>query len=123
MIILGWIAAFFLFALFVAILAKTKHETFLESYKNSIKALFFILSFVGLIGFLVFFISAVVVGIAKYEHVDKATVLVCNNVIVAESINGFYYEDKGNAYRDYRNNLTYTPRQGEVCKELLKESN
>jgi len=122
MIILGGIAAFFLFAFFVAILAKDKDETFLESFKNSVKALFFIVSFIGLFGGLVIFIAMMVVGMAKYEHVDKPTVLVCNNVTVAESINGFYYDSRGSAYEDHRNNLTYTPRQGEVCKELLKGS-
>jgi hypothetical protein len=122
MIILGWIAAFFLVALAVALLARSEHETFLESCKNSIRALFFITSFVGLLGGVGFFISAVVIGIAEYEHTDKPTTLVCNNVTVAESADGFVYNSKGGAYEDSRNNLTYTPRQGEVCKELLKES-
>lgn len=121
MIILGWIAAFFLFALVVAVLAKSEYETFLESFKNSIKALLMLLSLVGICGTLVFFIVMIVVGAVKYEHVDKPTVLVCNNTTVAESVNGFVYNSKGGAYEDYRNNLTYTPRQGEVCKELLKE--
>jgi len=122
MIILGWIVVFFLFAFFVAILARDAHETFLESFKNSVKALFYILSFVGICGILVFWVVVVFFGIFKSEHVDKPTALKCNGVIVAESINGFAYDSRGGTYEDYRSNLTYTARQGEVCKELLKEN-
>jgi Kef-type K+ transport system membrane component KefB len=125
MIILGWIAAFFLFALFVAILAKNKNETFLQSFKGSVYALMGIISFFGAALGIAYLLVQLFVETVNYYRGDDIrvatpTILVCNNVTVAESINGFYYEDKGNAYRDYRNNLTYTPRQGEVCKELLK---
>jgi len=122
MIILGWIGFFFLFALVLAILAKGRHETLLQSFKRATKALLFVISFIGLCGVLVFFMLMMVVGTFKHEHVNKPTILVCNNTTVAESVNGFAYNSKGGAYEDYRNNLTYTPRQGEVCKELLKES-
>ena len=42
-------------------------------------------------------------------------------MVVAESIDGFVYSSKSGAYQDCRNNLTYTPKQGEVCKEYRKE--
>jgi hypothetical protein len=123
MIILGWIGFFLLFISILGILSKHPHETFLESCAGVILAMLTAIAIVGGaigIGYLVISLLIATFGDVTVDS-PRPTVLQCNGVVVAESINGFYYEDKGNAYRDYRNNLTYTPRQGEVCKELLKE--
>jgi hypothetical protein len=127
MIILGWIAAFFLFALVVALLARGEHETFLQSFKGSIYALMGIISFFGASLGITYLLVQLFVDTVNYYRggdirVATPTILVCNNITVAESVDGFVYNSKGGAYEDYRSNLTYTPRQGEVCKELLKES-
>lgn len=119
MIILGWIGVLLLIIGMATIFCREEYETYRESFINCCKA------FVMLVGFLVFLWLVFILGVAtlKKEHkpkVNTPTILVCNNITVAESINGFYYSHKSGAYEDYRNNLTYTPRQGEVCKEYLK---
>lgn len=124
MIILGWIGFFLLFVGVVGLFSKSNYETFLQSCGGVILAMLTAIAIVsGVIGigYLVTSLLIATFGDVTVQP-PRPTVLQCNGVVVAESINGFYYEDRGNAYRDYRNNLTYTPRQGEVCKELLKES-
>jgi hypothetical protein len=124
MIILGWIGILLVLLAFFAWISQTKYETYYESF----------ITLCGIVGFIVGFFGAaalfawVIVKMINYSFPEAAknqytpTVLVCNDVRVAESVDGFVYNSKGGAYEDYRNNLTYTPRQGEVCKELLKES-
>jgi hypothetical protein len=123
MIILGWIGFFLLFVSILGILSKHPHETFVESCAGIVGAMLGAIAAIGGVFGIVYLVASLFVATFGDVTVDspRPTVLQCNGVVVAESINGFYYEDKGNAYRDYRNNLTYTPRQGEVCKELLKE--
>jgi hypothetical protein len=124
MIILGWIGILLVLTSFIAWVSKERWETLWESFVKTLTLATFIIAFIGLIILLA-------VGILKMiyltfpertQRVDTPTLLVCNDVRVAESVDGFYYDSKGSAYKDYRNNLTYTPRQGEVCKEYLKES-
>ena len=122
MIILGWIGFFLLFVSVVGILSKEKYETFLQSCAGVVTAMLGAISVIGGVLGVAYLVTSLTIATLEDVTVDppRPTVLQCNGVVVAESINGFYYE--GNAYGDYRNNLTYTPRQGEVCKELLKES-
>jgi hypothetical protein len=125
MIILGWIGILLVLLAFFAWISQTKYESYPESF----------ITLCGIVGVLVGFFGAaalfawVIVKMINYsfpevaKNYDTPTVLVCNDVRVVESVDGFVYNSKGGAYEDYRSNLTYTPRQGEVCKEYLKESN
>jgi hypothetical protein len=124
MIILGWIGFFLLIVSVVGALSKSKYETFLESCVGVVGAMLVAFTTVGCAFGIVYLVTSLLIATFGDVIVDspRPTVLQCNGVVVAESINGFYYQYKANAYRDHRNNLTYTPRRGEVCKELLKES-
>jgi hypothetical protein len=120
MIILGWIGIFLVLTSFIAWVSRERWETLWESFVKTLALATFIIGFIGLLALL----SVIIVKMTYLtltERVDTPTVLVCNDVRVVESVDGFVYNSKGGAYEDYRNNLTYTPRQGEVCKELLKE--
>jgi energy-coupling factor transporter transmembrane protein EcfT len=124
-IILYWIGVFFLFALFVAILAKYEHETFLQSFKGSVVALMGIISFFGAsLGITYLLVQLFVYTVNYYRggdiRVATPTVLICNGTIVGESFDGFSYNKRSGTYIDYRNNITYTPRQGEMCTQVLK---
>lgn len=119
MITLGWVTVILLVISVIAVLSKEKHQTFKDSFMSVIGI---VLGFIaaGLLAFL--FTGLVIASFGEPDNTPKPTILSCNGVVVAESINGFAYNSKGGAYEDYRNNLTYTPRQGEVCKEYLKGS-
>lgn len=124
MIILGWIGVVLLFIVFVAVFAREKHETYPESFINASKAVAGVLTAISaVVGLIYLFVLLMIATFGTPLHRELTpTVLSCNGVIVAESVKGFVYNSKGSAYEDYRNNLTYTPRQGEVCKEYLKGS-
>lgn len=49
------------------------------------------------------------------------TILVCNGITVAESVDGFSLESRSGVYVDYRSNVSYTHKGGETCKEFRKE--
>ena len=123
MIILGWIGFFLLFVSVVGVLSKSKYETFLQSCVGVVVAMLGAIAVIGGLFGVAYLVISLLIATFGDVTVDspRPTVLQCNGVVVAESINGFYYEYNANAYRDQRSNLTYTPRQGEVCKELLKE--
>lgn len=121
MIILGWISVVLLFIGVVAFFGKNSDESYAEAYVTSTKVVACIIGFFGACLLVAWYV--VLLLIATFGEPDrtlKPTILSCNGIVVAESTNGFTYNSKGGAYEDYRNTLTYTPRQGEVCKEYLK---
>ena len=124
MIILGWIGFLLLCLTLLAWLFKSKYETYKESFISLIKdfgiSAGFIATCIGLVWLFFLLLDASGVRKERKPRVNTPTILICNNVTVAESINGFIYRDKSGTYEDYRGGLTYTPRQGEVCKEYLK---
>ena len=122
MIILGWIGVMLLFIVFVTVFAKEKHETYLDSFIDASKVFAGILAAISaVVGLIYLFVLLMIATFGTPLHRELTpTILSCDGIVVAESVNGFVYNSKGGAYEDYRNNLTYTPRQGEVCKEYLK---
>lgn len=114
MIILGWILLILVMIYFEYLTTQNKYK----EVKNFVKVYswWVILAFV----FTIFILLRITLDEVNKPEYNTPTVLICNNITVAESTNGFSYNSKGGAYEDYRNNLTYTPRQGEVCKEYLK---
>ena len=123
MIILGWIGVLLLFISFVALVSKSGNETFKQSFMLLVRVILTFIAFIGVIGLIAFFVVGLLIAtFGEPDRTLKPTILSCNGTVVAESTNGFAYNSKGGAYEDYRNNLTYTPRQGEVCKEYLKGS-
>ena len=109
MIILGWIIVILL--MFVFHYAQIQNKNFVSNFGGWI-----ICGFIVIIAML---LRPTLEELDK-RKVNTPTILICNNVTVAESVNGFSYRDKSGTYEDYRGALTYTPRQGEVCKEYLK---
>jgi len=49
----------------------------------------------------------------------KVYTLTCNGVVVAESTRGWYMY-KG-VYKEYNGGMSYTPRQGDLCREYRRE--
>lgn len=121
MIILGWIGVVLFVITLTTLFCKSNNQTFLEGLIDCCKVF---VMFVGFLGFL--WLTFILVGITfKKEHKPKVnipTILVCGGNTVAESIDGFYFYNKSGTYEDYKGKSTYTPRQGEVCKEYLKGS-
>lgn len=119
MIVLGWIGVVSLIIILTTLLCKSDNQTFREGLIDFCKAF---IMFVGFLGFLWLFFILMSTTFKK-EHkpkVDIPTILVCGGNTVAESIDGFYFYSKSGTYEDYKGKSTYTPRQGEVCKECLK---
>lgn len=122
MIILGWVTVILLAISVIAVLSKEKHQTFKDSFMSAIGMVLGFIAFFGTAGLLAFlFTGLITASFGEPDNTLKPTILSCNGVVVAESVNGFSYNSKSGTYQDYRNKLTYTPRQGEVCKEYLKE--
>ena len=120
MIILGWIGVVLLIITLGVLIGKRHNDTFREAFIDCCKAF---IMFVGFLGFLWLVILLVSATVSKKEHKPKVnipTILVCGGNTVAESIDGFYFYNKSGTYEDYKGKSTYTPRQGEVCKEYLK---
>ncbi len=119
MIVLGWIGVFVTIAVFVGLVIRGQHDSYKESMIDGLKcatavAFFFMFcfSFIALLG---------KTFKPSIDGQDTPTVLSCNGIVVAESIDGFSYSSKSGSYQDYRGKLTYTPKHGEVCKEYRKE--
>ena len=123
MIILGGIGVVLLIISFIALIGRESSESYAEAYVKSTKVVACIIGFFGACLLVAWYVVLLLfVTFEEPDRTPKPTILSCNGIVVAESINGFAYNSKGGAYEDYRNNLTYTPRQGEVCKEYLKGS-
>lgn len=125
MIILGWIGFVLLFILFVTMLGKSSRESFRVAFVNCCVAFAWMVTIiVSCVGLAWLLLILMYCTFNKSSEPDTSTVLSCNNVVVVvvESTNGFSYHTKSGTYRDNVNGLTYTPRQGEVCKEYLKGS-
>ncbi len=121
MIILYLIAVLLLITLAVAFITRNTYGTFLSSFKNAAYAMLGIVSFFGFcigISYLIVHIFTLMFGGKEYYHTP--TTLVCNKTVIAESVDGFSYNERSGTYIDYRNNITYTPKQGEVCIQVLK---
>lgn len=123
MIILGWVTVILLVISVIAVLSKEKHQTFKDSFMSAIGIVLGFIAFFGTAGLLAFlFTGLIIASFGEPDNTLKPTILSCNGIVVAESVNGFSYNSKSGTYQDYRNKLTYTPRQGEICKEYLKGS-
>lgn len=126
MIILGWIGFVLLFILFVTMIGKNSKDSFREAFVNCCIAFAWMVtiigSCIGLMWLLLILLHSTFEKPSEPDMILKPTILSCNGVTVAESINGFAFNSKSGTYEDYRSSLTYTPRQGEACKQYLKEN-
>lgn len=121
-IISGWIGFVLVLIGILAVLLKERGQTLYESFIEVIKAILVIGAFgcgIWLLFYCLFWLINETSD--KPVYVPKPTILVCNNIIVAESVDGFRYSYTSGTYSEYGGNSTYTPRQGEVCRQYLKE--
>ena len=111
MIILGWISVVLLLIGVVAFFGRNSDESYVEAYVKSTKVVACLIGFFGACLLLAWYIVLLLIAtIGEPDRTLNPTILSCNGVVVAESINGFTYDIRGSSYRDSRNNLTYTPK-------------
>lgn len=119
MTILAWIVlGLFIFGL-LYVVAKEHGNSFLQNCLNVLKGVS-ILAVCCLGGLVVTWAVLELAG-DPTQRVYTPTILVCNGVTVAESVNGFSLQSKSGVYIDYYGDVSYTPKGGETCKEFSKE--
>lgn len=114
MIILGWILLIMVMIAFEYLSTQNKYKEVKKFVK--VYSWWIILVFV----FTIFILLRITLDEVNKPEYATPTILICNSTTVAESSNGFAFNSKSGTYEDYRSSLTYTPRQGEVCKQYLK---
>ena len=122
MIILGWIGMVLLIICLCALLIYMDgYESYWDSFVRVTYLASYFIAFTSVVCLIVFLIAGLIFSTLKEPvRTPKPTILSCNGVTVAESVDGFAFNSKSGTYEDYHSSLTYTPRQGEACKQYLK---
>lgn len=121
MTILRWVCSILFTLCFIAVLSKGEYESYTDSFKSVVGTILGISLLMSIVVFAVFLVvNLMTITFGEPDTTLKPTVLLCNENIVVESVNGFIYNSNSGTYEDVRSRLTYTPKQGEVCREYLK---